>query len=115
MRRFWSICILALITSCLTPGQQEEKQTPPQAAPPAAEETTYEFFSGIVLQLPEGRLTVSRAVLGKPAENRSFLIKADTKVEGKLKVKARVTVGFKSSDDGDVAVRIIVRTQQSKK
>jgi hypothetical protein len=30
-------------------------------------------------------------------------------------VKARVTVGFKSSEDGDVAVRIIVRSPQNKK
>jgi hypothetical protein len=111
MRRFLSVCILAFMVSGLMPGQQEEKQPPQQTA----EETAYEFFSGIVQQLPEGRLTVSRAVLGKPAENRSFLIKADTKVEGKLKVKARVTVGFKSSDDGDVAVRIIVRPAQNKK
>jgi hypothetical protein len=111
MRRFLSVFILAFLTSNPMSGQQDEKQTAPQTA----EETTYEFFSGIVLQLPEGRLTVSRAVLGKPAENRSFLIKADTKVEGKLKLKARVTVGFKSSDDGDVAVRIIVRPPQTKK
>jgi hypothetical protein len=111
MRRFLSVCILAFIMSGLMPGQQEEKQRAPQTT----EETTYEFFSGIVQQLPEGRLTVSRAVLGKPAESRSFLIKADTKVEGKLKVKARVTVGFKSSEDGDVAVRIIVRSPQNKK
>ncbi len=107
-----SICVLALITSGLVPGQQEERQASPQAVP---EETVYEFFSGTIQQLPEGKLIVARAVLGKPAESRSFLITTDTKVEGKLKVKARVTVGFKSSDDGDVAVRIIVRTQQPKK
>jgi hypothetical protein len=106
-----SICILALLTSGLLPGQQEGKQAPSKAA----EETVYEFFSGTIQQLPEGKLVVARAVLGKAAESRSFLITAETKVEGKLRMKARVTVGFKSSDDGDVAVRIIVRTQQPKK
>ena len=66
-------------------------------------------------ELPPGRIVVNRALLGKPPENRTFLINADTKVEGKLKPKARVTVGIKSTDEGDVAVRIIVRTSQSPK
>lgn len=65
--------------------------------------------------MPEGKITVARAILGKPPENRSFLITGETKVEGKLKMKARVTVGFKTSEQGDVAVRIIVRNTQQKK
>ena len=77
-------------------------------------EPNYEFFSGTISELPAGQIAVARTVLGKPAENRSFLINSDTKIEGKLRLKARVTVGFKSTADGDLAVRIIVRPQEKK-
>jgi carbonic anhydrase/acetyltransferase-like protein (isoleucine patch superfamily) len=58
---------------------------------------------------------VSRSILGKPAETRTFLIKPDTRVEGKLRARARVTVGFVTTDEGDVARLIVVRATQSKK
>jgi hypothetical protein len=54
---------------------------------------------------------VNRAVLGKPPEERAFLITSETKVEGKLRVNARVTVGYRTSEEGDIATRIIVRPQ----
>ena len=66
------------------------------------------------MELPSGRIVVNRAVIGKPPENRSFLITSETKVEGKLKEGARVTVGFKPTEEGEVAMRIIVRPAQSK-
>lgn len=43
------------------------------------------------------------------------MIKQDTKVEGKLRVKVKVTVGFVTSEEGDVARLIVVRGQQPKK
>lgn len=67
------------------------------------------MYSGTVVDLDKEKITVSRAVTGKPAEKRSFLMKTETKVEGKLKTRARVTVGFVASEEGDVAMRIIVR------
>ena len=85
---------------------QEPGITPP--------EPSYEFFSGTISQLPSGHIAVARTVSGKPAENRSFLINSETKIEGKLRLKARVTVGFKPTPDGDLAVRIIVRPQEKK-
>ena len=88
----------------LTPAFAQE---PKQGSNPS--EANYEFFSGTVVDLPEGRITVSRTVLGKAPESRTFIITADTKVEGSLKTDARVTVGFKSGEEGDIAVRIIVR------
>jgi hypothetical protein len=106
---FKSVLILALTTPILRPVVHAQEQ----GTAPA--DANYEFFSGTISQMPEGKITVARAVLGKPAESRSFLITSETKVEGKLKVKARVTVGFKTSEQGDVAVRIIVRTTQQKK
>ena len=84
---------------------------PPMHAqePEPSVERDYEFVSGTITELPPGRIVVNRAVLGKPPENLTFLITSETKIEGKLKVAARVTVGFRPSDEGDVATRIIVR------
>lgn len=78
---------------------------------PPAEETPYEFVSGTISDLPAGKIVINRAVLGKPPEERTFVITGDTKVEGKLRVGVRVTVGFKPSEEHDepVAMRIIVR------
>ena len=83
-------------------------QEPKQGANPS--EANYEFFSGTVTDLSDGRITVSRAVLGNAPESRTFVINSDTKIEGTLRTEARVTVGFKAGDEGSVAVRIIVRT-----
>jgi hypothetical protein len=69
-------------------------------------------FSGPVVELSAVKITVSRSILGKPAEKRTFAIKSDTRVEGKLRVRAKVTVGFVVTDDGDVARLIVVRTTQ---
>ena len=83
---------------------------------PEPAETPYEFVSGTVVDLSGGKIVVNRAVPGKPAENHTFTITAETKVEGNLRVHARVTVGYKTMPDtGElVAVRIIVRSQPRK-
>lgn len=74
-----------------------------------------QFVSGTVTELPPGKIVVNRAVLGKPPENRTFLIESETKIEGKLSLQVRVTVGFRTNDEGEaVAVRIIVRPQKGK-
>ena len=74
------------------------------------DEGQYEFVSGIVTELPAGKIVVNRAVLGKSPENHTFLMTAETKVEGSLRVQARVTVGYRTNDQGEqVAMRIIVR------
>ena len=69
-------------------------------------------FSGPVVELSATKITVSRSILGRPAEKHTFLIKADTRIEGRLRVRAKVTVGFVTMDDGDVARLIVVRTTQ---
>lgn len=84
-----------------------------QAPEASAQEPPLEFVSGTVAELPPGKIVVNRAVLGKPAENRTFQVNHETKIEGDLKVNARVTVGFKPTETGEpVAVRIIVRQTQ---
>lgn len=102
-----SILLIALSSIPISPVHAQE----PQPQPQTAEEPTQEFYSGIVSEVPEGKVTVVRSILGKQPETRTFLITPTTKVEGKLRAKVRVTVGYKSTDEGDVAVRIIVRTQ----
>jgi hypothetical protein len=71
-----------------------------------------ETFSGPIVEVSAAKITVSRSILGKPAEKRTFLIKPDTRIEGKLRVRAKVTVGFVTTDDGDVARLVVVRPAQ---
>lgn len=107
--KMWPVgtVVVCLLLALGTRHTQAQEQAP-------AAEPNYEFVSGTVTEMPPGRIVVNRAVIGKPAEERTFLINGETKVEGKLRTKARVTVGFKTTDEGDIAVRIIVRSGQSK-
>ncbi len=73
------------------------------------------FFSGTIADMAPDKITVTRAVLGKPAEKKVFLIDPTTKVEGKMRAKVRVTVRYKTTEDGDVAKSILVRNPQAKK
>ena len=68
-----------------------------------------EFYSGSVQEFTETSVTVSRSLPGKSPEMRVFVMDAETKVEGKLKKLARVTVGYHTHEGQDVAWRIIVR------
>ena len=84
-----------------------------QSAAPAEQPHT-EYFSGLVTALSGSEITVLRTVLGKNSETRTFLITPDTRIEGKLRLKTRVTVRYARADDGERAVHIIVRTSQKK-
>ena len=101
-------CLMAtiLIPSGLIYGQDPDSETA---------QTANEFVSGVVTELSQGRIVVNRAVPGKPPENRSFAMTAETKVEGRLRVGARVTVGFRNTEGEPVAVRIIVRPQNERR
>jgi hypothetical protein len=76
---------------------------------PKTEPKYDDTFSGSIIELTTSKITVSRSILGKPAEKRVFLINSDTRIEGKLHVKLKVTIGFVTSDDGDMARLIVVR------
>ncbi len=69
-------------------------------------------FSGPIVEVTPTQITVSRSILGKPAEKRTFWIKSDTRIEGKLRIRVKVTVGYVTTDDGDVARLVVVRTSQ---
>ena len=56
---------------------------------PKSEPKYDDTFSGPIIELSAEKITVSRSILGKPAEKRTFWIKPDTRIEGKLKVKVQ--------------------------
>ncbi len=72
------------------------------------------FFAGTVIETTPEKITVSRVVLGK-TEKRVFRVTPDTKCEGKLKPKVRVTIRYVTTEEGETADLIIVRSQQQKK
>jgi hypothetical protein len=77
--------------------------------PPAAVQPQDQFFAGLVTALTDTSLTVTRTVLGKSTV-RTFAITPETVTQGgKPKLKSKVTVKWVSGEDGDRAVKIIVR------
>ena len=70
-----------------------------------------QFFAGTVTELDSTHITVSRSVLGRPPEHRTFLIESTTKMSKDLRTKDRVTVRYRSDPDADVALEILVRTR----
>jgi hypothetical protein len=66
------------------------------------------FFAGTVSQFNAETVMVGRTVRGK-AESRTFNLTPQTKIEGKLVLKVRVTVRYITDDDGDTATLIVVR------
>lgn len=74
---------------------------------PAAKD---QFFTGLVTAIDEESLTVSRAATGKNSSTKTFEVTAATLFEGgKPQVKARVTVRYVTTEDGDRAVHVIIR------
>ena len=82
-------------------------QLPASAAFAQDEDDT--FFSGTLDEFTHESATVTREVLGNAPERRTFVITAQTKIEGKLTDGARVTVKFRQADDTMIAETIIVR------
>ena len=101
LRRFLARVVLASLVASV--GAEVCAQAPQE------KEEKYEFFSGTITAIQKERVSVLRAIPGKPEETKNFLIKESTIVEGKLEVEARVTVGYVTEENDDIAVRIIVR------
>jgi hypothetical protein len=79
--------------------------------PPPAVQPPDQYFAGVVTVLTEESITLTRTVLGK-ATVRAFAITAETVVEpvgGKPKLKQKVTVKWASGENGDRAVKILLR------
>ncbi len=111
MRGFFTLLVCAVSLSGL-PGAAQGNTGSEKPKAGKSEPKYTDTFSGPIIELSADKVTVSRSILGKPAETRTFWIKPDTRVEGRLRLKVRVTVGFVSGDEGDVARLIVVRTAQ---
>jgi hypothetical protein len=96
---------LAPLSAMACPQDPSEKKT--------EEPKPETFFAGSVIDFSPEKITVSRVVLGK-TEKRVFRITPDTKCEGKLKAKVRVTVRYVATDDGETAELIVVRSADKK-
>ena len=109
MVRFFSTgFFLALMAWSIVAGAAG--QSAPDVQPPV-----HRFFAGYVTELSDTQVTVSRTVLGNKRETRTFSITPETRIDGKPRIKSRVTVQFVSADEGgDRAVHIIVRAAQKK-
>ncbi len=81
---------------------------------PTQPRPAHQFFAGYVTALSDKQITVSRTVLGNRTETRTFLITEETRIDGKPKVKSRVTVQFEVTAEGSRAVLILVRTTPKK-
>ena len=105
MNRFVvALFVLAIPLAGLSPRQESVPDAPKKAV------IANDKFSGTVTQLNLESVTVVRTVPARDAVTRKFLLDAQTKVEGKLRVKARVTVQYQVEDEGQFrALHIIVR------
>jgi hypothetical protein len=113
---------LCFATLLIVAGAQFTVGNPAQDTAPAEKSTQADSaksepkydqtFSGSIIEIKPTEITLSRSILGKPAEKHTFSIKPDTRIEGKLKVRMKVTVGYVTTDDGDVARLVVVRSSQ---
>jgi hypothetical protein len=101
MSRFLIPLVFVLASAVIALGQT-----------PASKSTAEgEIFSGTVTAAAADQITVVRKVPAKADESREFAVDKGTKVEGRLRVNARVSVRFKTGDDGVFhALRVIVRS-----
>jgi hypothetical protein len=79
--------------------------------PPTAQQPVDQYFAGLVTALTDGSITLTRTVLGKSTV-RTFAITPETLVQpqgSKPKLKQKVTVKWVSGENGDRAVKIILR------
>jgi hypothetical protein len=103
----FGLAIFVLLATLALAQDTDQKPDGTKAEPPYDD-----TFSGPIVELTGSRIVISRSILGKPPEKRTFVIKVDTRIEGKLRVRAKVTVGFITNEEGDVARLIVVRVPQ---
>ena len=105
MRRLFSVFLLtlSLLPAAHLPAEETEsfQQEKSQVAA---------IFSGTVTGFSEDSLTVSRRLLGYPTVTRTFRLTDETRVEGRLRSSVRVTVRYRTIENGAfAALHIIVR------
>jgi len=82
----------------------------PKPSAPTGPAPRPQFFAGTVTAMDDQHITVSRSLVGRAPESRTFLINADTTLNRTaLRIKSRVTVRYQRRPDGDVALEIQIR------
>lgn len=103
--RLVSCGVLSLFLAIAGSQSLRSQDDPPTATAPQPDQ----YFAGVVTALEDDSITLTRTVLGK-ATVRVFAITPGTVLQGaKPKLKAKVTVKWVPGEDGDVALKIIVR------
>jgi len=96
--------ILSLLLLLAFSTESRGKDDPSATQPPPDQ-----YFAGIVTALSDTSVTITRTNLGKSTV-RTFIITSETVIQGgKPKLKTKVTVQWVKGDDGDRAVKIILR------
>ena len=100
------LCAFAILLGVLLPATVPAQDSEPNKTAPAGD-----IFSGTVTVLQPDSLTVVRRVTGQPPVTRTFVLDSKTRIEGRLKSRARVTVRFVPGTDEGLytAIYIIVR------
>ncbi len=91
-----------LLSSVLVLAQISENSIPePRPAPRP------QFFAGTVTTLDNQQITVSRTLVGRSPEHRTFAINPKTKMNKPgVKLKSKVTVKYQHLAQGDVALEV---------
>ncbi len=70
------------------------------------------MFSGTIESVAEGSLT---AIRNGSKDSKTFVVNSETRFEGpKPSVNSRVTIRYRATVQGDLAVRVIVRSPANK-
>ncbi len=105
--RFAPILILSAALACGVARQPLAAQDQGQPSAPRDR-----MFSGTVTSISDTSLTVAST---GSKESKTFLITPQTRFEGpKPQVKSRVDIRYVSTDEGERAVRVIVRGASKK-
>jgi hypothetical protein len=99
------LALLAIGLPAISGQQQGSGPQPAHKSAPANDK-----FSGTIRDLTADSVTVVQIVPARDAVVRKFSLDSQTKVEGRLRLNARVTVQYASGEEGQLrAVHIIVR------
>ncbi len=104
----WRI-VACLAVVILMHGPFEVLAKNPKTPTPAAPAAKPQFFAGAVTELDESHIKVSRKLVGRSPESRTFIVDGKTKMNAAIRVKSRVTVRYQRGPGGDLALEVQVR------
>ena len=106
MTNMWRIvaCLaVGLLVGATPPVQVQNHEAPAPSPKP-------QFFGGTVTELDDTHIKVSRKLVGRPLESRTFAIDANTRMnKAAIHIKGRVTVRYQRLPEGDLALEVQAR------